>query len=288
MKRKVWAILGIISLVALLAPFAIPQPSRLWVLSIGQGASILYRDQTGKTFLYDGGPDDTVLTELGRILPPWRRSINVLALSHTHADHVRGLIPVVERYAIDEVWESGALAPGNDIARWRELITEKHITKRILFAGTHLPLGLADLFTIHPLVQMEGKKLRDAHDANLAFQLTTGTHRILLTGDLDERHEKSISTWCRPPGCNLKSEVLQIPHHGSATGLAPPFLELVDPKMAFICVGQNNKFKHPRPNILQLLEEKKVPYHRTDRDGGLKITFRAGQLSYEKTRSVPR
>lgn len=288
MKRWIWILLATLGLGALLAPFAQPKPAQLWVLSVGQGESVLYQDTTGKLLLFDGGPDDTVLSELGRILPPWRHSIDVVALSHTHADHIRGLIAVLERYQVDAVWESGVNATGNDVTRWHRLIETKKIPEIHPFAGTTLQLGQTRLLTLHPIESMVGKEVSDAHEATLVFQLFTTGERILLTGDLNEGHESDILAWCQPPQCSLASDILQVPHHGSATGLSPPFLEAVHPKLAFICVGQNNPFRHPRANILDRLSEAHIPYHRTDTEGGLKVTLARGQFVYEKSGSAPR
>jgi competence protein ComEC len=288
MKRLILSLIGIIGLGALLLPFVLPHPAQLWVLSVGQGESVLYQDTTGKLLLFDGGPDDTVLSELGRILPPWHHHLDVVALSHTHADHVRGLISVLERYTVDAVWESGVDAPGNDVARWHRLIQTKQIPEEHPFAGKTFQLGNTHLLTLHPMESMVGKTVSDAHDATVVFQLFTTDARILLTGDLNEGHEKDIMDWCQSPQCNLTSDVLQVPHHGSDTGLSQAFLDAVHPRLAFICVGQNNQYRHPRQNILDRLGAIKIPFFRTDKDGGLKITFASGQLSYQKNVSVPR
>lgn len=287
-RRLIFIILVVGGLGALLFPFALPHPATLWVLSVGQGEAVLYQDTTGKLLLFDGGPDDTVLSELGHVLPPWRHHLDVLALSHTHADHVRGLIAVLGRYQVDTIWESGVTAPGNDVARWHQVIASKKIPEIHPYAGVALQLGQTRVLTLHPMELMVGKTVKDAHDATVVLQLFTAGQRILLTGDLNEGHERDIIQWCQPPQCSLASDVLQVPHHGSASGLSPPFLAAVHPKLAFISVGQNNPFHHPRASILHELEDAHIPYHRTDTGGGLKITLNPGRLAYKKTGSAPR
>ncbi len=287
---KFWlaTLLGLFVLGYFLLPLTLPHQARLWVLSVGQGESVLYQDTSGKSLLFDGGPDDTVLSELGRILPPWHRYIDVVVLSHTHVDHVRGLISVLERYRVGEVWESGALYPGGDMVSWHKLIQEKNIPDHIVFAGIEMTIGNTHILTMHPMKSMVGVKVPEAHDATVVLQMTIDSEKILLTGDLNEKHEADIMAWCQPPKCSLQSDILQVPHHGSDTGLSPPFLAAVQPQFAFICVGQNNSYHHPRAIILQLLEESHIPYQRTDTQGGVKITFGRGRFVYENYGSAPR
>src|SRR5205823_1674775 len=84
------------------AAFLWPPPSgiRVRALDIGQGDAFLV-EFGGSTVLIDGGPDPSrLLAELGASLPPWTRRIDVVALTHAHADHADGLIGVLERYEV--------------------------------------------------------------------------------------------------------------------------------------------------------------------------------------------
>jgi competence protein ComEC len=265
-----------------------PQPARMWALSVGQGAAVLYRDSTGATLLFDGGPDSTVLTELGTILPPWQRRIDVIALSHTHADHLRGLLAVLGKYSVGEVWDSGSRAPGQDVVKWNNLLEQQKLPRHHLKAGDEKHLGKTHLLVIHPITSQAGKAPRNAHDANLAFRLSNLTHSALLTGDLDEKHERDILKWCSLPECSLRSDVLQVPHHGSANGLLISFLEAIQPRYAFICVGQKNRYNHPTAPVLNKLEAAYIPYHRTDTGGGILITFSKNRFAFQSSGSPPR
>jgi len=69
---------------------------------VGQGDAILIEKGTTQ-ILIDGGPNDQILTYLGRDLLPWDREIELLVLTHPHADHLSGLIPVIERYKVDRI-----------------------------------------------------------------------------------------------------------------------------------------------------------------------------------------
>lgn len=244
-----------------------------WMLNVGQGESVLVREPSGKKLLFDGGPDDSVLSELGAILPPWDKQIDLVILSHPHSDHIRGLISVLQRYHVQEVWTSGATYDSADYKAWIAELARDHLTPKVTFAPFKTSFGKINLQAFHPLQDMEGQDPSQAHDATLSIKASYGSEDLFLTGDLNEEHEQAMVTDCQPPSCTLEAEVLQVPHHGSATGLTPDFLKAIHPTYALIPVGKNNKFKHPRPNILQELIDAHIPIFRTDLNERIHVVF---------------
>ena len=74
----------------------------------------------------------------------------------------------------------------------------------------------------------------------------------LFTGDIEEEAENVLIS--KYQGTNaLKSTVLKIAHHGSKSSSTEGFLELVQPKIALIGVGENNKFGHPNDGVIERL-----------------------------------
>ena len=261
----------------------------VWALSVGQGESVFLREAGGKKILFDGGPDDTVQSELASIMPIWDHHIDLVILSHNHLDHITGLLGVIKKYSISEVWISGATEPGDTYALWRKELQEEHIPTKIVYAHFKENLGTLQLQVLHPTYSMDGVDPPNQHDATVVVKVTYAKESLLLTGDLDEGHEKDIIQHCLAPSCSLTADVLQIPHHGSATGLSPEFLQAVHPKAAFICVGQNNSYHHPRQEILERLNHAGVPFFRTDQDGQIHIVLYPDHITYEKVAgSTPR
>ena len=72
------------------------QTLKVWFFAIGQGDAIFLELPTGEQMLIDGGPDDSVLSKIGSVMPPWDRSIDVLVATHPDADHITGLVSVLE------------------------------------------------------------------------------------------------------------------------------------------------------------------------------------------------
>ena len=79
------------------------------VLDVGQGDALLVDLPGGEHWLVDGG-GGSGLPDVGlrRVLPWLRREgverLERVVLTHGHADHLDGLIPVLERLPVGELW----------------------------------------------------------------------------------------------------------------------------------------------------------------------------------------
>lgn len=89
-----------------------PQPdgAEIYFLDVGQGDSELIQKGDFQ-ILIDGGPNDKVLAEIGRIMPLTDRKIDIIILTHPHADHLRGINLLLDRYTIGTI-SSSASAKG--------------------------------------------------------------------------------------------------------------------------------------------------------------------------------
>ena len=100
--RLRWAALAMLLACAVVWTAAATTPNgRLTVtfLDVGQGDAIFIQTPSGKQLLIDGGPDpDALQRELGRVMPFWDRSLDLIVLTHPDADHLNGLVSVLERY----------------------------------------------------------------------------------------------------------------------------------------------------------------------------------------------
>src|SRR3989344_2938520 len=81
----------------------IPHALQIFFFDVGQGDGILVRTVNGQNVLIDGGPDRSIVYKLEKALPWYDRTIDVVILTHPHADHVAGLIEVAKRYNIGRV-----------------------------------------------------------------------------------------------------------------------------------------------------------------------------------------
>jgi len=257
-------ILIIISLIWLLGQNQVPPPT-VYFLNVGQGLAVLYRHSSGFTMLYDTGPGRAVAPELGTVLPPWQRQIDLIIISHTHADHLDGLLAVLEQYSVREVWLPAL--PDNELGRLvgQKLTEQPDINVRRVTAGTCRILPGGDQMIVwHPATAGQTE-----HAGTQVVSLTDATgNRLLLTGDLDAADEIAALNYCRSHHiCATASQtVLQVSHHGSKTSTSLDWLEAVRPNLAVISVGENS-YGHPSDETIERLRSLGIPLKRTDQTG---------------------
>lgn len=105
---------------------------------------------------------------------------------------------------------------------------------------------------------------------------------ILFTGDIEEIAEKEILSEYKN-NTTLQAIILKVAHHGSKSSSIQAFLEAIEPKIALIGVGKDNKFGHPNDGILERLQKLNCKIFRTDLDGEINIAInQKGQISIDK------
>lgn len=235
------------------------------VFDVGQGDALFLELSDGNQILIDGGPDKSVLSKLGRAMLPWDRDIDLLILTHPHADHVDGLLEVAKRYTVGAVIESGALHSIPEYAEWRELVRSRGIPVISARAGQRI-IG-SDGFSLDllaPFGSENGKSFKNIHDAMIVMKLSYASTSAMLMGDAEQKIEYKL---VRRYGGNLRSDVLKVGHHGSKTSTSDAFLEAVSPAYAAISVGRKNRYGHPAQEVLDRLKRAGIRISRTDYDG---------------------
>ncbi len=238
---------------------------RVAFFDVGQGDATLITTPHKETILIDGGPDSSILSRLGSSLPFSDHEIDLMIVTHNHADHITGLNRVLERYDVKRVWISGAVHTTNEYLKLLEQLRDKHIPTDVVFRGAEATLDDVHLKVLHPLTTAEGSQPEDQHDATLVTRVVYGQTAFLLTGDIDADHEEAITS----SGETLNAQVLKVAHHGSKTATSSLFLDAVKPKYAVIQVGEGNTYGHPAQSVIDRLVAFGVTVFRTDKDGDI-------------------
>ncbi|HEX5824056.1 MAG TPA: ComEC/Rec2 family competence protein [Candidatus Limnocylindrales bacterium] len=259
--------------------------TRITVLDVGQGDSILVEGGRGARMLIDGGPDpDRLLVELDRRLPPWDRRIDILVLTHPHEDHVAGMPLLLERYRIGRIYETGMRGPGPGYAAFaRDLVGRAAPPHATLATGAQITL---DEVRFHVLWPDPGRVPREPPDAgrgindvSIVLLGEVAGRRFLLTGDVEDDVDPVLVARGLPP-----IDVLKVAHHGSATASTPAFLDAVRPAVAIVSAGAGNPYGHPARSTIERLSGTGARVLRTDTDGTVEVSIDpAGAIAVSTT-----
>ncbi len=249
---------------------------KLWVFDVGQGDSLLIDTPQHQQVLIDGGPDQTVLTRLSRALPPGDKTIELVILSHNHADHVAGLTYVLQRYNVKEIWDSGANYDSAIYKKFVALTVSKNIPVVNVALGSKKSFGALTGIVLTPLASAAGSSPGNAHDANVMTFWQYGRETFLLTGDGETEQEVALlSRGLLPP-----VSILKVGHHGSATSSSEAFLRALQPKIAVISVALQNKYRLPNDGILARFKAMNIPLLQTRYDGTIEFSIYPDRFSY--------
>jgi competence protein ComEC len=251
-------------------------------LDVGQGDAIFIQTPSGRQVLIDGGPSESVLlSQLGRQMPFWDRTLDVVLLTHPDSDHITGLVGVLERYQVETVIHRPVELESEVYDFWLQLLEGEGATIYRGGAGLQMTLDQGvEMLVLHPGAELPRGTESDVNNSSIVTRLTYGQVSVLLTGDIEAPVERQLVAQESP----IASTVLKAAHHGSCSSTTPEFLAAVDPEVAIISVGGDNDFGHPCDGVLEELEARGLPVYRTDERGTVEVTTDGTQVWTEMER----
>jgi competence protein ComEC len=247
-------------------------------IDVGQGESAFLVSQDGTSILIDGGGRWGERFDAGEMVVSkflWHqghKNINILVLSHLHADHAGGVPSILENFHVGKIILS-------ESERSETLFSE---IKRIsLKRGTPIHFVDEELITNfdHFTLELFQHNSQNGHlvkgnERSLIVKVTCGQVRFLFMGDAPSSSETAIIE----SGRDLRSSILKIAHHGSSDASSQNFLEAVQPETCIISCGADNRWGHPMPQVLERIARIGAELYRTDENGA--ITIQADRTSY--------
>ncbi len=249
-------------------------------LDIGQGDAILVTTPNGRQILIDGGPSPAKLGQrLGNEIPFWDRSIDVIINTHPDADHITGLVEALDRYRIDTILVSDADSGSSLFDEWNRRLETNNYQTTLAWQGMRLQLDEAvEAIVLNPGPASEG--LESPNDHSVTLKITMGKVSFLLSGDAEVAVEQALVAGEQ----DLRATIFKSPHHGSKTSSSPAFLEAINPQIVVISVGEDNRFGHPAPEILQRYADYGITVFRTDELGTVELITDGKQVWLETSR----
>lgn len=234
---------------------------------VGQGESILLKLPFGKVFLLDAGSSSypkKVGPELVRELS--RKGIlqlDGLLISHPDQDHVGGVSDLFRQITIKALFYPAALEAS--LSRVPQMLlqikAEAQSRKAQVMAVSENQQHEERAFRITHLNSIPPKR-KTTNNLSLVSLLEVYGCRFLLTGDIEKEAENELVKKVSKP-----MHVLKVAHHGSITSSKRDFLKTLLPNFAVISVGADNRYGHPRTEVLHRLRFFRTKVFRTDFHG---------------------
>jgi len=243
-------------------------------LDVGQGDAVLLRTRR-ECVLVDGGPAPAPL--VSALAKKRVDRLDVLAITHEHADHTGGLERLARRVRVGTVLLPRHIRADGLLRRVLASLKSRGARLRRVQAGYRV--GFEDglrLDVLHPGREPVEETQSRANDNSLVLRATFGSFSLLLTGDVEVEAERRLLK--RPRALDV--DLLKVPHHGSSRGLGARLLRAASPSLAVISVGEGNHFGHPAPSTLRRLRRFRIRVLRTDRQGTIDVTSDGEKVYY--------
>jgi competence protein ComEC len=240
-------------------------------LDVGQGDAIFLRSPSGKTMLIDGGPEGAF-----PVLQDYLDSHGVIGLdavvaSHLHADHIGGLIRLIDVYPVVQFYDPPFDAESETYYDLLDALNENNVPVLSPLASANSFIEWDDEVEIRILSPygIDYGKIDDFNDTSYILRVTYQNTSVLLAGDATQVAEKLALKAL--PDSYFKADVLKVGHHGSNDATSEIFLDAVDPAFAVISCGEDNQYGHPDEELLSRLIKRNITIYRTDEDGSVTL-----------------
>ena len=220
---------------------------KIYFIDVGQGDSTLIVTPKNKKILIDGGEGKTnVLFQY--LLDRRINKIDYIIISHFDSDHCNGLIEIIEKMRVENIVTSKQSKESEEYKKILEIIKQKNIKVSSVKAEDKIIIE-KNLYTkiLNPAEKFE---FQDLNNNAIVAKLVYKNFSMLFTGDIEKAEENLAKKYKN----ELKSTILKVAHHGSKTSTSEEFLKYVEPQIALIGVGENNKFGHPNQITIEKLK----------------------------------
>jgi competence protein ComEC len=257
----------------------LPRDFQMTVLDVGQGDAIYLEFPKGGNLLMDAGQAGQ--SDRGRwVVGPFLRfkgvrTIDLLAISHPQADHIGGMPYLLEEFQVKKVMGPGKPYSSRLYKNLKEKIKKEKA--RVISASEGMEIKDFKDVQIFVLNPRKDQRSKNINNDSVVLKVVYGRVSFLLTGDIEEEGMRRILTGRDKPAAT----VLKVPHHGAELGgMGAGFVRSVDPQVSVISVGEKNRFKHPSPKTLQVLES--IPGHRVYRtDQNYAVSIRSDGVGFK-------
>ena len=243
-------------------------------IDVGQGDSALIEFPGGKTLLVDAGSSWPINAGKSAVTPYlWERkirTIDYLVGTHPQMDHIGGFVSVMKKFEVKNILTNGINRPSLFYQEYLKAVDEENVTPQIITKdSTPIESGGCKVVFLNP-IETTDPAGKDLNNHSIVFRLSCPGGSFLFTGDIEKKAMRRLMEE------ELQSDILKVPHHGSKGSLYYPFIDRVSPTIAVFSVGERNRYKHPRAEVVGAYEKLGAKIYRTDQDGAITVTLHNG------------
>lgn len=285
-----WLIISIAVMVLLIRP---GKELKLTFLDVGQGDGIYIETIDGERFLIDGGSSTVSGVGKYRLIPFLQFQgtcrLDAVFVTHPDADHCNGIKEILEFGADSGVSVDCLILPDIDEKgksdEYKSLVKtaeQNSVSVIYISRGQKLQRGELIITCLHP---QKGYKAEDANAYSIVLELVYGDFSALFTGDLEGEGEQSFLEYQRKRESSRRKEkltVLKVAHHGSKYSTPKELLEMLNPDIAVISAGEDNRYGHPHEELLERLKEQGCRIYQTAAGGAITMRVKNGEIEVEE------
>ncbi len=241
-----------------------PAGRSVTALDVGQGACTVLQDKRAVVVVDCGGSGftDAGDTAANFLLSRGQTDVDILILTHLHADHADGVETLLRRIPVRLLVLPGDA--GDEDALLSDILAAADAAgTQLLYLPAQAVLRAGDMeLSLYQPLAGSGENER-----GIALRAELGEESVVITGDMDMDGERALVS------LGLASEpadILLVGHHGSASSSSHFFLNALRPEAALISVGENS-YGHPTGEALERLFAYCGEIHRTDIEGNITI-----------------
>ncbi|KMY28160.1 competence protein [Lysinibacillus xylanilyticus] len=217
---------------------------RVHFIDVGQGDSIFIESPNGKTMLVDGGVKGAGQNVVSYLKELGVKKLDIVVATHPDADHIGGLIPVLNSIDIGQFYDSGKVHTSQTFEEMLTLIDTKNIPYNVPKTGDSIAFD----DEINVKVLNANENATDNNDASIVLKIAYGNVSFLLTADAGVALEKEMMQ------DDVKATILKAGHHGSNTSSSAEFIQAVHPEVTILSYGEGNKYGHPHAEVVERLQ----------------------------------
>ncbi|MBQ8208233.1 MAG: MBL fold metallo-hydrolase [Clostridia bacterium] len=244
------------------------------IIDVGQGDSVLFKTEAGN-ILIDAGTGESETALSNYLDSVGVDSFEYCIFTHPHEDHIGGADMIMDNYEVRNVIMSPAVTTTNTFEKLLDALERSEANIIEAEPDMKYYVGDVEIMIMGPIVVGEE---RDLNNTSVITRITYGAVRMLFTGDAEAIQEQDILR--EYSIFDLDCDFLKMGHHGSSTSSSEDFINAVTPSIAAISCGKDNSYGHPHREIVALLNERNIEYHRTDELGDLVYVCNGKRLEY--------